>query len=292
MAEIYRDSVGLGVQFSVPGSNVLSAHIDRRGVITQTSHAVINGAPVVSVPYSVTRYDGKFDAVVKYEVEGREYEKRDTHEIVTPLFTPEELIDYDPDFERLVRDPKGERDYTEIKNLEVIIRSLFEVITGQKFGLEFDTVTFPGSGSRMVGLPKRAVEVHPYRSTNSISSYGWTQITNDGWVLKAAPRSSWVEKFEPDLYSVGGRGVFSEGRTYSLTGLWGYHSVPEDIVTAAKLLASDYGCDQSLWRDRWIKSIRAADWRVEFDSRAYILTGNVKVDQILDKYTLVRMVVL
>lgn len=282
MAEIYRDSVGLGVEFSVPESTIVEAWIERKGVFTDTDFTN-EPVPTIQVPYSVTRYDGKFDVTVRYTVEGAEYTKKETHEIVTPLFKKEELIAYDSDFSKLSD--------SQIADLEVLIRTLFEVITGQKFGLEYGTVFFNGSGSSMIGLPKRAIEVKPYESSNSISSHGWTNITNDGWVLRAAPRSSWISKFDED-YSVSNRAAFRADRNYSLTGLWGYHSPPEDIVLAAKILASDYGCEQSLWRDRWIKSMRAADWRVEFDSRAYQLTGNVKVDQILDKYTLVRMVVL
>lgn len=283
MAEIYRDSIGLGVQFPLPGVNLEEAWIDRMGVITNT---VVNNTPdpaQILVPYAISRYDGKFDVCARYTIEGNEYVKRDTHEIVTPLFTVDELKAYDPDFKRL-RDP-------EIIDLERIIRTLFEVITGQSFGLSYGTVLFRGSGSEMIGLTKRALDVRPYQHSNSLSAYGWTNITNDGWVLRASPRNSWIDKFEGEN-AVANRTRFRKDRTYSLTGLWGYHSVPEDVKTAAMLLAQDYGCDQALWRDRWIKSIRAADWRIEFDSRAYTFTGNVKVDQILDKYAMARMVVL
>lgn len=295
MAEIYRDSVNKAAEFSVPGATVKSAWIERKGVSTDTTftQGTGGGPPLVLIPYSVTRYDGKFDVVVDYEIEGREYQKRDTHEVITPLFSPQELIEFDPDFNSLVnKDGKNDDEkYAAIHNLERLIRTLFETITGQKFGLEYGTVVFPGSGSKMIGLPKRALDVKPYENSNDISAYGFTNITNDGWVLRASPRSSWIQKFEPDN-STYARATFSRDKNYSLTGLWGYHSPPEDIVLAAKILASDYGCEQAAWRDKWIKSIRAADWRIEFDSRAYLLTGNVKVDQLLDKYTRVRMVVL
>lgn len=284
MAEIYRDSVDKGVEFGVKGATVLEAWIERRDTVTNTDFDTTGDTTVVRIPYVVTRYDGKFEVAVRYEIEDREYIKRETHEVVTPLFTPEELKEYDPDFNSLTDNA--------IKNLEVIIRSLFETFTGQKFGLEWDTVTFFGSGSSMVGLPKRAIDVSPYRHSNSLTdSYVWHNITNDGWVLHAMPRNSWLEPFEQG-HTVSTAPRFSRNRRYGLQGLWGYHSVPEDIVLAAMMLASDYGCDQNAWRDRWIKSIRTADWRIEFDSRAYTLTGNVKVDQILDRYIRVRMVVL
>ena len=282
MAEIYRDTVNKGVTFPVPGALVNNAWIDRKGVETSTTFVSTSGATVVRVPYSISRFDGKFDVCVDYTIEGGEYIRRETHEIVSPLFTKEELVVFDSDFSSL--------DEVAVAELERIIRTIFEVITGQTFGYTYDTVLFPGSGSKKVSLPKRAIEVRPYERSNAISAYGWTHITNDGWVLNASPRTSWIDKFETG--SIETRRVFKDGRTYALTGFWGYHSVPEDIKTAAKILASDYGCDQSLWRDRWIKSIRASDWRLEFDSRAYILTGNVKVDQILDKFTVTKMVVL
>ena len=284
MAEIFRDSVNVGVEFSVSSATIENAVINRKGTLTNTAHAIVGGKAIIAVPYEITRYDGKFDIVVTYDIGGKEYTKIDVHEIITPLFTPAELREHDSDFSALTD--------KEAINLETIIRTVFETLTGQSYGLERDTVTFPGSGSRQVGLPKRAVSVEPYEDSNSIQSLGWTNITNDGWILSVSPRSSWMDKFDNDEYEKRNRVPFKNGYKYRLTGLWGYHSVPEDIKTAALTLASDWGCDQSEWSNRYIKSMRQGNWRIEFGSMASTFTGNARVDKILDKYRVNRLTVI
>jgi len=278
MAEIYRDSINKGVTFTIPSASatVTSAKIIRNGVETPVATALTSMETVVQLPYSVTRYDGKFDIEFTYTIDAATYTKRETHEVVTPLFTPTDLRRVDPDFVNVSE--------LEINELEKLIRSLFETLTGQKFGLEKGILSFIGNGKGAFALPKRCCEPvsplfgdGPYRATTS----------NDGWVVEGVANDSWILKFETNYFDYP-YNTFVSGRRYYLDGLWGYYSVPEDISLAAMLLAQDYGCEQSMWQARYIKTLSLADMRFEFDGRAFSRTGNVRVDQIIDRYTRVR----
>ncbi len=84
---------------------------------------------------------------------------------------------------------------------------------------------------------------------------------------------------------------FRDDVQYNITGLWGYHDVPEDVRQAARLLVADYSCDESLWRDRYINAIKAGDWRIDFNGEAFQGTGNVVADQILAAYRRTSLVI-
>lgn len=79
---------------------------------------------------------------------------------------------------------------------------------------------------------------------------------------------------------------------FRITGEWGYRSVPSPVVEAAKLLVNDYACSEIIYRDRYLESIKAADWRLQFSSRAWEYTGNVRADQLLSEFVLLDWAVL
>lgn len=283
MGEIYRDSVGKAVTFDIANVTPTSAVIKRGAVAID---ALIEGSSAL-VPYEITRYDGKFDVEWTYYVDGASYTRSDTHEVVTPMFTKQELIDWDSDF-NLLDDPA-------ISRLEKIIRTVVHEITGQKFYFEYGTVTLQGTGANSIPLPKRLIRADALNDYTGDLLDQIVQATHDGWMIRTLAVSSWVDNFyvaNPIQNPYKDQSKFSTDVTYTLTGLFGYQSVPGDIALASKILAEDYGCDESLWRDRYIDNIRAADWRFQFDKRAFVGTGNVKADQILQKYTLNRMVIL
>lgn len=74
---------------------------------------------------------------------------------------------------------------------------------------------------------------------------------------------------------------------FEITGDWGYKFIPPAVKEAARLLANDYACSEAAYRDRYLKSIRAADWRLEFSSQAWESTGNARADMLLDEYVLI-----
>lgn len=283
MGEIYRDSVNQAVTFDIANVNPSSAKVIR-GAVELDAGLSNNGAVI---PYEITRLDGKFDIEWTYYVDGGSYTRRDTHEVVTPVFKKAELVEWDSDFALL--------DDAAVNRLEKIIRTVIQETTGQKFYYEYGTLVLRGNGANTIPLPKRLIQAVGLNDYTGDLVDQIVQPSNDGWMIHTVRRDSWVDNFyssNPINNPWKDVSKFSEIVEYTLTGYFGYQSLPADIALAAKILAEDYGCDESLWRDRYIDNIRAADWRFQFDKRAFTGTGNVKVDQILQKYTLNRMVIL
>lgn len=79
---------------------------------------------------------------------------------------------------------------------------------------------------------------------------------------------------------------------FEITGDWGYKSVPAPVKEAAKLLVNDYACKEIAYRDRYLESIKASDWRLQYNSRAWESTGNVRADQLLSEFILMDWAVI
>lgn len=79
---------------------------------------------------------------------------------------------------------------------------------------------------------------------------------------------------------------------FEITGDWGYKTVPAAVKEAAKLLVNDYACSESAYRDRYLESIKAADWRLQFSSRAWEATGNARADYLLSEYVILDWAVI
>ena len=60
----------------------------------------------------------------------------------------------------------------------------------------------------------------------------------------------------------------------------------DQVKEAAKLLVNDYACAEQTYRDRYLTSMTAADWRIQFHSGAFLKTGNVRADQLLRDFVL------
>ena len=84
----------------------------------------------------------------------------------------------------------------------------------------------------------------------------------------------------------GGATKWKSDYPFEITGDWGYKRVPEPVREAARLLVNDYACSEQLYRDRYLESIKAADWRLQFSARAWDHTGNARADHLLAEFVL------
>jgi hypothetical protein len=141
-------------------------------------------------------------------------------------------------------------------------------------------------------LPSRLINLEDVANAN-----GYFTVSDDGWTLRTL---TWgVPPVKADYYGlhmhVGGVihnpnnvkiGSWSDGYEYEVTGTWGWEFVPQPVKEAARLLAADYADPDSEYRDRYLTSMTAADWRIQFHSGAFQKTGNVRADQLLSQYVL------
>ena len=280
MSEIYRNSIGKGITLNIPGVTVTSAVIKRGD---QTINGTVSDN-AVAVPFSITSSDGPFTIDWSFVVEGQTQTIQETHEVVTPLFTKDDLAYDTHGLGKLTDD--------EVKRLESLIRKVIEAHTGQSFGLRKGYLYAYGKGGNVLKLSERIAELTDkgYRVSNDGFSIVSPVSNGDGYNIKVPAEEealyNSLHGYPTTNYS------FKEGLRYKVSGSFGWSSVPQDIKEAALLLAEQFSCNESLWRDRYLRAISAADWRFDFQDAAFVGTGSVSADQLLAKYTVTRAVVI
>lgn len=279
--EIYRDTTGKTLDLSIPNATVSKVEFYRNGEKVSESTS-----STVTVPYSITHMDGHFSVKWYYAMEGSDYTRVDTHQVVTPLFSAEELKDFNDSFATL-EDKK-------IVELERLVRNIIEVNTGQSFGYEETSVVVYGKGESFLTLPRRIVNVNSISNGPLAFPFAYRPI-KAGFAVEAdvaldagvvTSNGSIV-----DPYALNYR-LFPRGAQFTVAGAFGWESVPSDIKQAALLLAELFSCREATWRDRYMKAVTAADWRFDVDGRAFSGTGSVSVDQILSSYTVGTMAII
>jgi hypothetical protein len=244
-----------------------------------------DGIVTVTLPYQ--QYDGLVVITWSLVVPGSgSFEEKTYHEVITPV------VDY-PTLEALLA---GEDCDVDAQTLERSVRHVIQAHTGQEFGKRSETVTVRTDGQSKVPLPSKLLSYTQVNGNNVEN--GLFEISSDGWYLNAM--SKWdVPPIRADYFGINEATVYTSGvpitappfwRTgaiISITGEWGWHAVPQAVREAGLLLANDYAGD-SIYRDRYLTSMTAADWRIQFHDGAFAQTGNVRADQLLANYTLSR----
>ncbi len=237
------------------------------------------------------KYVDPFDAL-EYPFKEQTYVQ-----VVTPILSEEEIV--------AITGWNPVQQFEDIRTIERKVRHVIQSLTGQNFGKFYGKMDVSGNGSTKLMLPAPLLEFKGMLYDGVIRPNHNVRIINNGWGvsggsvyidnIKQAPPEWMLDDFSyegkirhPYAY---GQNYFTDGVEYTIEGLWGYADVPADIRQAARLLVSDYSCDESLWRDRYIDSIRAGDWRFEFNAQAFEGTGNVQADQILAGYRRATMAV-
>lgn len=259
----------------------------------------VNGATPVNLTVTLDQANGIAKATLPYQpTEGTvtvtwtftipqsgTFTKAETYTVVTPYLSL-----------RWIKDNllEGSSDQ-EIRDAEAAARYIVQAHTGQYFGKEHSTKRAWGEKNNALYLPARLLSLEAVNGNNDTNFY----ITGNGWFLT---RPSWtgIPPIKADAYGVNEAtvpiidpyarrgGVFDQNVPYDITGTWGWEAVPGAVVEAMKLLVNDYACADSQYRDRYLTSMTAADWRIQFNNGAFIKTGNVRADQLLSDYVLHR----
>lgn len=245
----------------------------------------------VQIPYFLSQSENSL--VVQWRFEYTEnlttYQfSRDTHVDVVQAILPPDII------QSILGAQASD---AEVLEIERATRFIIQAHTGQSFGHYIGTKSVSGSGDKTLRMPKRLLKLVDINGSTyfndalSIRGDGWyvtynffgipplkadfhgLHYLNDG-VIEAPPRVpklSWIENAE-----------------YVFNGEWGWYGVPESVIEAAKLLVNDYACADTNYRDRYLSSISAADWKIAFNGGAWAATGNARADQLLSNYVLKR----
>lgn len=271
------------VIFDVPSDLTAATFVvNRNGVQIGTGIAVVSdGVASCDLSYASVSVDGELTVELSFTYESATYVRTSPVSVVTPILSP-------VDVKNIVG---TEATPEEISQVERAVRLVINAYTGQEFRPFIGAVTVRGSGYNYLNLPYRLISATSVNGkidpviieASGFSLYGYydydewpddTGIESHGVVISTTPR---------------GRYKFESGERYVISGIWGYQSVPMAVQEAARLLVNDYACSDSAYRDRYLESIKAADWRLGFSPLAYQGTGNVRADQLLADYVMPSM---
>jgi hypothetical protein len=214
-----------------------------------------------------------------------EYTDTEAHEIVTPLLTNSEIKEIHP-----LATP------AEVEKIEKATRHIIQAHTGQKFGKYIGVREIQGNSSRKLLLPERLLTLEKVDDVAATPDFS---VQNNGFILIHKPWG--VPPVKADAwglhYHTGGvihnpngvnLGVWNAEHIYRVEGVWGWEEIPAPVKESAKLLINDYAAADIAYRDRYLTSMTAADWRIQFNSGAFLRTGNVRADQLLSDYVMPR----
>lgn len=211
---------------------------------------------------------------------------------------------------RKLRELKELNEYSdqEIMAMERLVSRIIDSYCGQSFGFEKNrTKTVMGSGSEYLILPDRLWEldnvailddferivrdsqgnvVEIDRSGRSLMEYVVVDLDNP-WRIRNKRSYNFVSLDETRR-----RDFFRNGNVYAVTGNWGYPFVPARVTEATTILIKTYFYDDSAYRDRYISSIQAGNWRMTFSATGDATTGSANADIILSSYRNINAAVL
>jgi hypothetical protein len=277
--------------------------------------SVENKSVTVKIPYALTTEEGDGLVSVTFTIDGLPAEKKIPFDVVTPYLTVAQA--------RAVLEDETLSD-EEVMEIEQAVRYIINAHCGQSFGKRTKDVVVVGAGESALALPERLMEITGLKTLSAVLNPSATWIIADGWYLKKKYYDA-IGDIENDSLYWDGEGVYDfdespleaphglghtrdryghgkiisapgsfsgakwkDDYPFTISGTWGYASVPRPVVEAAKLLLNDYACSEQAYRDRYLESIKSADWRLQFNEQAYLHTGNVRADQLLNDYVMKR----
>lgn len=179
-------------------------------------------------------------------------------------------------------------DYQTFLECERVSRFIINTYCGQSFGKRTSTYICEGTGNVGLRLPQHLltftsinypsyVENRPGDVIGCDQPTTW-EVAADGWMLRPAGYESAID---PIYYS---KNFFKRNVQYSVTGVWGYNSVPKEVEEASKIITANYLCADHKYRDRYIETLKMADWNITLFADALYGTGDVTADQLLLDY--------
>lgn len=300
MNTIYTNSADRTIELDVPvtpSGNVEVTVRSQGTIVHETNFAASPDGPITfTIPFSTVQSDNDLEVSWRfsYVENGTTYEFNDTTEvqIVTPILPLTEVKRVlGPDF-----------DDQEAIDVERAVRYIIQAHTGQFFGKFVGKKYVSGSGEPYLRLPMRLISLNTVNGNtywnDSLAlrgsgwylqsrSYGIPSVRADyhGWHQSAwnySNKAPIVAPYSKTLFN------FVEHAEYEINGTWGWKSVPAPVQEAARLLINDYACADSMYRDRFLTSMTAADWRIQFHEGAFSNTGNVRANQLLAEFVLRR----
>jgi hypothetical protein len=252
----------------------------------------------ITIPYFLAQHDRQLrvEWQFTYVEDGQtyEYDEYDDVNVITPILPLAEV--------KRILGPEF-NDTTDVADIERAVRYIIQAHTGQFFGKFIGVKYVSGGGDSYLRLPMRLIKLNSVNGNDYWN--GMVALRGSGWYLQSRaivgppPVRADFDGWHEDPWGYSGRVPivapysratmnFTEHAEYKIDGVWGWNSVPAPVQEAARLLINDYACADSQYRDRFLTSMTAADWRIQFHEGAFSNTGNVRANQLLAGYVLRR----
>jgi len=259
------------------------------------------GSYVVNVPYQYTDRNRTLRLRWQYNVGGTTVIKDDEVYVVTSYIDFNHIQDME--FSTDSSDPNY-KSYKELLKAERYARKQIEQYTGQKFYLYDDLYVVHGYDSDTLPLPARIAEIHELYSNdillldtiNDIDNWNYpVEISESGYGI----RVNRAGLLDNTVYTANGMvpptihdsyGIFRSGVAYKVQGRFGWEKVPDNVELAAIELMKDYFSKDTMWKNKYVKTISTFDWDFEYTGDAYTGTGNAYADNLLADYVLTTKV--
>ena len=247
---------------------------------------------------SVTRV---MEAVWRYQINGEQCEQYDVYKVESAYADTSEIID----FLNLGASPADINYYAqeELITAEKMARTIVEGYTMQRFDRWYGQQEQMGIGSDAIELTEKMLILQKvYENgllvidntvTPAVNNFGFpielsptgkaARIVNTGWDVR------YDNQVDPTIMYYG---RFRDQTRYTFEGQMGYRYVPEDIKIATMMLVGDIISNDFNWRNKYLKKVDLSEISFEMASGAFNGTGNVMVDNILDLYRNLNIVVI
>ena len=259
------------------------------------------GEYLVFLNQNITGSNRVLEVVWSYNLNGIAGIQTDYYKVETTYADPSEIIDFlgfgSTSSDINYYDPK------ELQSAEKLARTIIDGYTMQTFGRYYGSQEQVGIGSDSIQLTEKMINLKKvYENgllvvdntvTPAINSFGFEveisptgkaiRIVNPGWDIR------YDNQVDPTIMYYG---KFRDQARYKFEGDIGYKYVPEDIKMAAMLLVNDIISNDFNWRNKYLKKVNLSEISFEMAGGAFNGTGNIAVDNILDLYRNLNIVVI
>jgi len=186
------------------------------------------------------------------------------------------------------------QEYAFIEKLERKARYLINAYTSNEFKFEYKTVGAYGQNTDLLHLGQR-IESFDKITSDDLVIYDSTEDTPIdllGATVGIAPSKFGIKVVSEgvnitewvDQNPLVNPSYFGKDSSYLVRGEYGWKAVPEDIKIAVCELINDFLCNDSIYRNKGLKSIQNDSFNIQFADGMLNGTGNLYVDSLLSQY--------
>jgi hypothetical protein len=301
---VYSDGV-LTQATSIPTLSIYDADDDTTALTGYSNITVVDENTAGVYSYTITPALTQINRVLKfvwsYSLNSVSTSETQLYDIETTYSTVSEIQDFlgfgSSPSEINYKSPK------EIESAEKIARTIINGYTGQKFIQYYGQQEQFGFGSDALELVEKMVSIDKlWENDELLIDNTITPVYNNfGFPIELSPTKKairiinvgWDLRYDNQVDPTAmGNGRFRDGSRYKFQGIIGWKYVPEDIKIASMLLVGDILANDYNWRNKYLKKVNLSEISFEMAGGAFNGTGNVTVDNILDQYRNVNIVII